>query len=184
MGDHEDGTGCRGLAATARGGGASAPSLEWTTAGRDGGGAEEGRIPGEEGGTGPRESEDADLRLPIGSAGSEREGEEAARRTLTGPSGARQRGTTEPPPATVNGRVGTREGHTSGELSGRVGDHRDLERQRTERAPSSSRRARGDPGDDDEEPVQEHVLMRVERMDGLRVDRISLKRLLPEAETK
>ena len=38
------------------------------------------------------------------------------------------------------------------------------------------------PDDDDEEPVQEHVLMRVERMDGLRVDRISLKRLLPEAE--
>ena len=37
------------------------------------------------------------------------------------------------------------------------------------------------PDDDDEEPVQEHVLMRVERMDGLRVDRISLKRLLPEA---
>ena len=28
------------------------------------------------------------------------------------------------------------------------------------------------PDDDDEEPVQEHVLMRVERMDGLRVDRI------------
>ncbi len=36
------------------------------------------------------------------------------------------------------------------------------------------------PDDDDEEPVQEHALMRVERMDGLRVDRISLKRLLPE----
>ena len=33
------------------------------------------------------------------------------------------------------------------------------------------------PEDDDEEPVQEHVLMRVERMDGLRVDRISLRRL-------
>jgi CBS domain containing-hemolysin-like protein len=33
------------------------------------------------------------------------------------------------------------------------------------------------PEDDDEEPVQEHALMRVERMDGLRVDRISLKRL-------
>jgi hypothetical protein len=39
------------------------------------------------------------------------------------------------------------------------------------------------PDDDDDEPVQEHVLMRVELMDGLRVDRISLKRLLPEAET-
>jgi CBS domain containing-hemolysin-like protein len=36
------------------------------------------------------------------------------------------------------------------------------------------------PEDDDEEPVQEHVLLRVERMDGLRVDRISLKRLEPE----
>jgi CBS domain containing-hemolysin-like protein len=36
------------------------------------------------------------------------------------------------------------------------------------------------PEDDDEEPVQEHVVLRVERMDGLRVDRISLKRLLPE----
>ncbi len=33
------------------------------------------------------------------------------------------------------------------------------------------------PEDDDEEPVQEHVLMRVERMDGLRVDRISLRKL-------
>ena len=31
------------------------------------------------------------------------------------------------------------------------------------------------PEDDDEEPVQEHALMRVERMDGLRVDRISLQ---------
>ena len=40
------------------------------------------------------------------------------------------------------------------------------------------------PDDDDEEPVQEHVLMRVERMDGLRVDRISLKRLLPDAEAE
>jgi CBS domain containing-hemolysin-like protein len=36
------------------------------------------------------------------------------------------------------------------------------------------------PEDDDEEPVQEHALMRVERMDGLRVDRISIKRLVPE----
>jgi CBS domain containing-hemolysin-like protein len=33
------------------------------------------------------------------------------------------------------------------------------------------------PEDDDEEPVQEHVLMRVERMDGLRVDRLSLRKL-------
>jgi CBS domain containing-hemolysin-like protein len=33
------------------------------------------------------------------------------------------------------------------------------------------------PEDDDEEPVQENVLMRVELMDGLRVDRISLRRL-------
>jgi CBS domain containing-hemolysin-like protein len=33
------------------------------------------------------------------------------------------------------------------------------------------------PEDDDEEPVHEHVLMRVERMDGLRVDRISLRKL-------
>jgi CBS domain containing-hemolysin-like protein len=33
------------------------------------------------------------------------------------------------------------------------------------------------PEDADEEPVQDHALMRVELMDGLRVDRISLKRL-------
>ena len=33
------------------------------------------------------------------------------------------------------------------------------------------------PEDDDEEPVHEHALMRVERMDGLRVDRISIRRL-------
>src|SRR3954447_11315368 len=33
--------------------------------------------------------------------------------------------------------------------------------------------------DDDEEPVQEHAVLRVERMDGLRVDRISIRRLLP-----
>jgi CBS domain containing-hemolysin-like protein len=38
------------------------------------------------------------------------------------------------------------------------------------------------PEDDDEEPIQEHVLMRVERMDGLRVDRISLRKLEPEVE--
>jgi CBS domain containing-hemolysin-like protein len=38
------------------------------------------------------------------------------------------------------------------------------------------------PEDDDEEPVQEHALMQVERMDGLRVDRISIKRLMPEAD--
>ena len=37
------------------------------------------------------------------------------------------------------------------------------------------------PEDDDEEPLQEHVLMRVERMDGLRVDRISLRKLDPPA---
>ena len=36
------------------------------------------------------------------------------------------------------------------------------------------------PDDDDEEPVQEHVMMRVERMDGLRVDRLSIRRLDPE----
>ncbi|SDR82466.1 Hemolysin, contains CBS domains [Nocardioides scoriae] len=36
------------------------------------------------------------------------------------------------------------------------------------------------PEDDDEDPVQEHVVMRVERMDGLRVDRISVRRLVPE----
>ncbi len=35
------------------------------------------------------------------------------------------------------------------------------------------------PEDDDEEPVEEHVTLRVERMDGLRVDRISIRRLLP-----
>jgi CBS domain containing-hemolysin-like protein len=39
------------------------------------------------------------------------------------------------------------------------------------------------PEDDDEEPVRESVLMRVERMDGLRADRISLRRIpsSPEA---
>jgi CBS domain containing-hemolysin-like protein len=37
------------------------------------------------------------------------------------------------------------------------------------------------PEDDDEEPVQEHALLRVERMDGLRVDRISIRRLVPES---
>jgi hypothetical protein len=35
------------------------------------------------------------------------------------------------------------------------------------------------PEDDDEEPIQEHAVLRVERMDGLRVDRISIRRLLP-----
>jgi CBS domain containing-hemolysin-like protein len=41
------------------------------------------------------------------------------------------------------------------------------------------------PEDDDEEPVRESALMRVERMDGLRVDRISLRRVptSPEAST-
>lgn len=38
------------------------------------------------------------------------------------------------------------------------------------------------PEDDDEEPVQEHVVLRVERMDGLRVDRISIRRLVPEED--
>ncbi len=38
------------------------------------------------------------------------------------------------------------------------------------------------PEDDDEEPVQEHALLRVERMDGLRVDRLSVRRLMPESE--
>jgi CBS domain containing-hemolysin-like protein len=38
------------------------------------------------------------------------------------------------------------------------------------------------PEDDDEEPIQEHALMRVERMDGLRVDRISIRRLMPESK--
>ena len=99
---------------------------------RRGGG---GRIPGEDGGavlrgTGPK--------APDRERWIRSEGEEAARRTLTRTSRARQSGTTKPPPATVNGRVGTRGGHTSGELSGRVGDHRDLERQRTERARTSS----------------------------------------------
>ena len=36
------------------------------------------------------------------------------------------------------------------------------------------------PDDDDEEPVHEHAVLRVERMDGLRVDRISIRRLIPE----
>ena len=35
------------------------------------------------------------------------------------------------------------------------------------------------PDDDDEEPVHEHAVLRVERMDNLRVDRISIRRLLP-----
>ncbi|MET0998943.1 MAG: hemolysin family protein [Marmoricola sp.] len=38
------------------------------------------------------------------------------------------------------------------------------------------------PEDDDEEAVQEHALLRVERMDGLRVDRLSIRRLLPDSE--
>jgi hypothetical protein len=37
------------------------------------------------------------------------------------------------------------------------------------------------PDDDDEEPVQRHAVLRVERMDGLRVDRISIRRLEPPA---
>jgi CBS domain containing-hemolysin-like protein len=37
------------------------------------------------------------------------------------------------------------------------------------------------PEDDDEEPVQEHAMLRVERMDGLRIDRISIRQLLPES---
>ncbi len=37
------------------------------------------------------------------------------------------------------------------------------------------------PEDDDEDPVQEYAVMRVERMDGLRVDRISLKLLTEDA---
>jgi hypothetical protein len=34
--------------------------------------------------------------------------------------------------------------------------------------------------DDDEDPVQESVVLRVERMDGLRVDRISVRLASPE----
>ena len=37
------------------------------------------------------------------------------------------------------------------------------------------------PEDDDEVPQQEYCLMRVERMDGLRVDRISLRHLAGDA---
>jgi CBS domain containing-hemolysin-like protein len=37
------------------------------------------------------------------------------------------------------------------------------------------------PEDDDEEPVQQHAMLRVERMDGLRIDRISIRQLLPES---
>ena len=36
------------------------------------------------------------------------------------------------------------------------------------------------PEDDDEEPVQDFALLRVERMDGLRVDRLSIMRLTPQ----
>jgi CBS domain containing-hemolysin-like protein len=39
------------------------------------------------------------------------------------------------------------------------------------------------PEADDEEPQQHHVLMRVERMDGLRVDRISLRRIAAGEES-
>jgi CBS domain containing-hemolysin-like protein len=39
------------------------------------------------------------------------------------------------------------------------------------------------PEDDDEEPVRESVEMRVERMDGLRVDRISLRKVPSPPET-
>jgi CBS domain containing-hemolysin-like protein len=38
------------------------------------------------------------------------------------------------------------------------------------------------PEDDDEEPVEEHALLRVERMDGLRVDRLSIRRLVPDPD--
>jgi magnesium and cobalt exporter, CNNM family len=40
------------------------------------------------------------------------------------------------------------------------------------------------PEDDDEEPVEEHAVLRVERMDGLRVDRISIRRLLPDPDPR
>jgi CBS domain containing-hemolysin-like protein len=40
------------------------------------------------------------------------------------------------------------------------------------------------PEDDDEEPVHEHAVLRVERMDGLRVDRISIRRLLPAPDPR
>ena len=36
------------------------------------------------------------------------------------------------------------------------------------------------PEDDDEEPIQDFALLRVERMDGLRVDRLSIMRLTPQ----
>jgi CBS domain containing-hemolysin-like protein len=40
------------------------------------------------------------------------------------------------------------------------------------------------PEDDDEEPVEEYAELRVERMDGLRVDRISIKRVEPDPGAK
>ncbi|MCZ4498341.1 MAG: HlyC/CorC family transporter [Marmoricola sp.] len=40
------------------------------------------------------------------------------------------------------------------------------------------------PDDDDEDPVQEHAVLRVERMDGLRVDRISLRLKTADAEAQ
>jgi CBS domain containing-hemolysin-like protein len=40
------------------------------------------------------------------------------------------------------------------------------------------------PDDDDEEPVHELAVLRVERMDGLRVDRISIRRLVPAPEAQ
>ena len=39
------------------------------------------------------------------------------------------------------------------------------------------------PDDDDDEPVQEHVVLRVERMDGLRVDRISIRHLTDQSSS-
>jgi CBS domain containing-hemolysin-like protein len=38
------------------------------------------------------------------------------------------------------------------------------------------------PEDDDEDPIHEHAVLRVERMDGLRVDRISIRKLVPDPE--
>ena len=40
------------------------------------------------------------------------------------------------------------------------------------------------PEDDDEEPVAGARVLRVERMDGLRVDRISIRRLLPDPRAR
>jgi hypothetical protein len=95
-----------------------------------------GRIPGEDGSTGPARGHG--LPAPHRERCTRSEGEEAARRLGHEPSGALQGETAKLPSATMNGKAGTAKADRAVTGRGRVGDHRDLERQRTERARSSS----------------------------------------------